>query len=127
MSCDTVILKETHNHRLTIKSFDRLLAKDLGTKWSSFSDQTKEDIWEYFHYLRGLVEIHDTDSYDNWNYWQDAMTEFVRKFDENHPYYDGNFERVVLRVPLRTQSSSKESTCGLSTRRLTQISAKTCR
>ena len=98
MSCDTVILEETHNHRLTIKSFDRLLAKDLKTKWGSFSDQTKEDIWEYFHYLRGLVEIHDTDSYDNWNYWKNEMSEFVRRFDESHPYYDGNFEKVVLRT-----------------------------
>jgi len=98
MSCDTVILEETHTHRLTIKSFDRLLAKDpkLTTKWSSFSDKTKESIWEYFHYLRGLVEIHDTDNYDRWDYWQDVMMTFVRGFDESHPYYDGNFEKVVL-------------------------------
>ena len=97
MSLDTVILEESHDHRLTTESFVQLLDKDLKTKWDSFSDQTKENIWDYFQYLRGLVEIHDTDSYDNWNYWQDVMSEFVRGFDEGHPYYDGNFEKVVLR------------------------------
>ena len=97
MGCNTVILEERHTHRLTIKSFGQLLDKDLKAKWDSFSDKTKANIWGYFHYLRGLVEIHDTDSYDNWNYWQKTMTKFVRKFDEGHPYYDGNFEKVVLR------------------------------
>lgn len=98
MSSNTVILEETHKHKLSIKSFHLLLAKDpeLRTKWGSFSVQTKEDIWEYFHYLRGLVEIHDNDNYSNWDYWQNTMTGFVRRFDENDPYYDGNFEKVVL-------------------------------
>lgn len=95
--CDTVILEETHNHRLTTESFDQLLDKDLKTKWDSFSDQTKENIWGYFHYLRGLVEIHDVENFDRWTYWRVVMTKFVRGFDEGHPYYDGNFEKVVLR------------------------------
>lgn len=96
MSCDTVILEETHTHCVTIKSLDQLLAKDLKARWNSFSDQTKENIWRYFHYLRGLVEVHDTDNYGRWAYWQDVMSAFVREFDETKPYYDGNFERVVL-------------------------------
>lgn len=93
-----MILTETHDHKLSIKSFHLLLARnsELRTKWGSFSNQTKEDIWEFFNYLRGLVEIHDYCNYANWNYWKDVMTEVVRRFDENNPYYDGNFEKVVL-------------------------------
>lgn len=96
MSYDTVILKETRNHCVTIKSFHLLLTKDLKTKWDSFSDKTRENIWKYFQYLRGLVEIHDNDNYDRWDYWRDVMIKFVREFDETKPYYDGNFEKVVL-------------------------------
>ena len=98
MRLDTVILEERHTHRLTIKSFGQLLDKDLKTKWDSFSDKTKANLWDYFHYLRGLVEIHDVEHFDDWTYWQKTMTKFVRKFDESHPYYDGNFEKVVLRT-----------------------------
>ena len=98
MRLDTVTLEESHDHRLTIKSFGELLDKDLKTKWDSFSDKTKEHIWDYFQYLRGLVEIHDTDNYDSWDYWQDVMTKFVRGFDESHPHYDGNFEKVFIRT-----------------------------
>lgn len=98
MRLDTVTLEELHYHQLTIKSFDQLLDKDLKPKWDSFSDKTKEHIWDYFQYLRGLVEINDTDNYDSWAYWHVVMTKFVRGFDERHPYYDGNFEKVVLRT-----------------------------
>ena len=95
--CDTVILEETHKHRLTTESFDQLLDKDLKPKWDAFSDQTKENIWDYFRYLRGIVEIHDAEHFNDWTYWRVVMTKFVRGFDEGHPYYDGNFEKVVLR------------------------------
>jgi hypothetical protein len=56
----------------------------------------RANIFEYFHYLRNLVEIHDNDNYDNWNYWQDVFADFISSFDEKNPYYDGNFEIVVL-------------------------------
>lgn len=98
MRLDTVTLEESHDHQLTTESFGQLLDKDLKPKWDSFSGKTKENIWDYFQYLRGLVEIHDTDNYDSWAYWNVVMTEFVRGFDESHPYYDGNFEKVVLRT-----------------------------
>ncbi len=98
MKNNTIILTERHTHKISLKTFHLLIAPypELRIKWGSFSDKTKEDIWEYFHYLRGLVEIHDNDNYGNWNYWQDSMRDFLRRFDENNPYYDGNFEKVVL-------------------------------
>lgn len=104
MENKTITLTEHHNHRISLKTFHLLIAPypDLRSKWRSFSNETKENIWEYFHYLRGLVEIHASDKYDNWNYWQDIMRDFVRRFDENNPYYDGNFENVVLRNGQRT-------------------------
>lgn len=98
MRLDTVTLEESRDHRLTIKSFGQLLDRAMKPKWDSFSDKTKEHIWDYFQYLRGLVEIHDTDNSDSWAYWHVVMTKFVRWFDESHPYYDGNFEKVVLRT-----------------------------
>lgn len=58
MRLDTVTLEESHDHQLTTESFGQLLDKDLKPKWDSFSDKTKENIWDYFQYLRGLVEIH---------------------------------------------------------------------
>ena len=98
MKNNTITLTERHTHKISLKTFHLLIAPypELRIKWGSFSDQTKEDIWEYFHYLRGLVEIHDYDDYADWNYWQDSMANFLRRFDENNPYYDGNFEKVVL-------------------------------
>lgn len=99
MRNNTIILTERHTHKISLKTFHLLLAtdSDLRRKWGSFSDQTKKDIWEFFNYLRGLVEIHDSDNYDNWNYWQCIFVGFIREFDEQNPYYDGNFEKVVLR------------------------------
>lgn len=99
MRNNTIILTERHTHKISLKTFHLLIAPypELRIKWGSFSDKTKEDIWEYFDYLRGLVEIHDNDNYDNWNYWQDVFSDFISSFDEENPYYDGNFEKVVLR------------------------------
>lgn len=98
MKNNTITLTERHTHRISLKTFHLLIAPypELRIKWGSFSNETKEDIWEYFDYLRGLVEIHDNDNYDNWNYWQDVFSKFIRNFDEQNPYYDGNFERVAL-------------------------------
>ena len=63
----------------------------------SFSDKTKENIFEYFLYLRNIVKIHDCDNYDDWNYWLNVFRDFIHTFDEENPYYDGNFENGVLR------------------------------
>ena len=62
----------------------------------SLSQQTKENIFLYFQYLRGLVEIHDNDNYDDYTYWKKWFVGFICEFDETKPYYDGNFEKVVL-------------------------------
>lgn len=99
MKNKTIILTEHHNHKISLKTFHLLVAShpELRIKWGSFSDRTKENIFAYFHYLRNLVEIHDSDNYDSWNYWQDVFVDFISSFDEENPYYDGNFENVVLR------------------------------
>ena len=99
MKNNTITLIERHTHKISLKTFHLLIApySDLRSKWGSFSDRTKENIFKYFLYLRNLVEIHDPDNYDNWNYWQDLFAHFIRGFDEQNPYYDGNFENVVLR------------------------------
>ena len=99
MKNNVITLTEHHDHKISLKTFHLLVApySGLRTKWGSFSDKTKENIFEYFLYLRGLVEIHDSDNYDNWNYWQNVFSDFIRGFDEQNPYYDGNFEIVVLR------------------------------
>lgn len=99
MKNNTIILTERHTHKISLKTFHLLIAPypELRIKWGSFSDKTKENIFEYFLYLRNLVEIHDSDNYDNWNYWQDIFKNFIRTFDEANPYYDGNFENVVLK------------------------------
>lgn len=98
MKNKTIILTEHHTHKISLKTFHLLIAQypELRIKWGSFSNKTKENIFEYFHYLRNLVEIHDNDNYDNWNYWQDVFADFISSFDEKNPYYDGNFEIVVL-------------------------------
>ena len=99
MKNKTIILTEHHNHKISLKTFHLLVAQypELRIKWGSFSDKTKENIFEYFHYLRNLVEIHDSDNYDDWNYWQDFFSDFISGFNEENPYYDGNFENVVLK------------------------------
>ena len=99
MKNKTIILTEHHNHKISLKTFYLLVAHypELRIKWESFSDRTKENIFAYFHYLRNLVEIHDCDNYDSWNYWQNVFVDFIKNFDEENPYYDGNFENVVLR------------------------------
>ncbi len=95
----TVILTEHHTHKISLKTFHLLIApySELRIKWGSFSDKTKENIFKYFLYLRNLVEIHNSDNYDNWNYWQDFFADFIRNFEEQNPYYDGNFENVALK------------------------------
>lgn len=62
-------------------------------KWKSFSEQTKENIFEYLWYLHNLVDDYD---YFTWSYWRTNMTAFVTKFDESNPKYDGNYEYVAL-------------------------------
>lgn len=98
MRNNTITLIEHYTHKISLKTFYLLIAPypELRIKWGSFSDKTKENIFEYFLYLRNLVEIHDSDNYDNWNYWQDVFSDFISSFDEQNPYYDGNFEKVVL-------------------------------
>lgn len=100
MGNDTIILTERRIHEISLKTFHRLLAshRELRIKWGSFSDRTKENIWEYFNYLINLSKIHDPDNYDDWSYWQDFFAAFIRGFDEGNSYYDGNFENVVLRT-----------------------------
>jgi hypothetical protein len=99
MKNNTITLTERHTHKISLKTFHLLIAPypELCIKWCSFSNKTKENIFNYFLYLRNLVEIHDSDNYDNWNYWQDVFSDFISSFDEQNPYYDGNFENVVLR------------------------------
>ena len=99
MKNNTIILTERHTHKISLRTFHLLVAPypELRIKWGSFSDKTKENIFEYFLYLRNIVEIHDSDNYDNWNYWQGVFRDFIDTFDEENPYYDGNFENVVLR------------------------------
>lgn len=99
MKNNTITLTERHTHKISLKTFHLLIAPypELRIKWGSFSDKTKENIFAYFLYLRNLVEIHDGDNYDNWNYWQDTFADFISSFDEQNPYYDGNFEKVVLK------------------------------
>jgi hypothetical protein len=99
MKNNTITLTERHTHKISLKTFHLLIAPypELCIKWGSFSNKTKENIFEYFLYLRNLVEIHDSDNYDNWNYWQEIFSDFISRFDEKNPYYDGNFENVVLR------------------------------
>ena len=99
MRNNTITLIEHHTHKISLKTFHLLVApyQELRIKWGSFSNKTKENIFAYFLYLRNLVEIHDSDNYDNWNYWQDVFSDFISSFDEENPYYDGNFENVVLR------------------------------
>ena len=98
MRNNTITLTERHTHKISLKTFHLLIAPypELRIKWGSFSNKTKENIFGYFLYLRNLVEIHDSDNCDNWNYWQDVFSDFIGSFDEQNPYYDGNFEKVVL-------------------------------
>ena len=42
------------------------------------------------------MEIHDNDNYDDYTYWKKWFVGFICEFDETKPYYDGNFEKVVL-------------------------------
>ena len=90
---DSIIFEKTIRWEVTVKNFHLMLktscAKD---KWKSFSEQTKENIFVYFWYLRN---IQDSD-YFTWSYWRTEMTAFVTKFDESNPKYDGNYEYVVL-------------------------------
>ena len=99
MGNNTITLTERLTHTISLKTFHLLIAPypDLRRKWGSFSNKTKENIFKYLLYLRNLVEIHDPDNYDNWNYWQDLFSHFIRSFDEGNPYYGGNFENAVLR------------------------------
>lgn len=95
---DTAILIERKRHDLSLSNFHLLAAYSVSTrkKWGSFSKRTKEKIYLYFQYLRGLVEVHDISNYANYDYWKKWFVDFVNDFDEQNPYYDGNFEKVVL-------------------------------
>lgn len=94
----TVTLIESKRHELSLSKFHLLAADFISVrkKWGSLSQQTKENIFLYFQYLRGLVEIHDNDNYDDYAYWKKWFVGFMREFDETKPYYDGSFEKVVL-------------------------------
>lgn len=94
----TVTLIESKRHELSLSSFHLLAAESVGVrkKWGSFSRQTKENIYLYFQYMRGLVEVHSYSNYYDYDYWKKWFQSFVREFDEANPYYDGNFEKVVL-------------------------------
>lgn len=98
MKDTTFTLIDRKQHTLSFSRFHLLAAEDssIRKKWGSLSQQTKENIFLYFQYLRGLVEIHDNDNYDDYTYWKKWFVRFMREFDEDSPYYDGNFEKVVL-------------------------------
>ena len=95
---NTVVLIESKRHELSLSSFHLLAAESVSVrkKWGSFSRQTKENIYLYFQYMRGLVNEH-SDNYSDYDYWKEWFQSFVREFDEANPYYDGNFEKVVLK------------------------------
>ena len=94
MKNNTITLTERHTHTISLKTFHLLVAPhpDLRSKWGSFSDKTKENIWKYFNHLVDIAKVHDPDNFDDWSYWQDFFAHFIRGFDEQNPYYEGNFE-----------------------------------
>lgn len=93
---DSIIFERTIRYEITVKNF-HLMLKTSGAKekWKSFSEQTKENIFEYLWYLNNLMESHGSD-YGSWSYRRTQMTTFVTNFDESNPKYDGNFEYVAL-------------------------------
>ncbi len=93
---DSIIFEKTIRFEITVKNFHLMLkTSDAKEKWKSFSEQTKENIFGYLWYLNNLMESHGSD-YGSWSYRRTQMTEFVTKFDESNPKYDGNYEYVAL-------------------------------
>lgn len=91
-----ISLSEKIPHTITLRTFRNLLKYDgEKQKWSSFSKETKENIFMYFNHLRGLVEIHDAKHFDDWNYWRDWATHFIINFDEASPEYGNGFNEIL--------------------------------
>lgn len=107
MDSEAITLVRREYHNISLKTFHKLARyADLRKKWGDLSAQTKENIFAYFQYLRGLTLIHDNDHYDDYDYWQDWFIKFMIDFDESNPYYDGNFEKVVL--PLQNKQKQTD-------------------
>ena len=94
---DTVVLFESKRHELSLSNFHLLAASSISTrkKWGSFSRKTKENIYLYFQYTRGLVNEF-SDNYSDYDYWKEWFIDFVNRFDEAKPYYGVAFEKYVL-------------------------------
>ena len=91
-----ILLDEKIRHEVTFENFHELFNfKCLLKKWNSFSQETKENIFMFFEHKRGLVEIHDSDHFADWNYWQEFFIEFIIDFDEANPTYGENFEAIL--------------------------------
>lgn len=91
-----ILLSEEITHTVTLRTFRNLLKHDgEKQKWSSFSKETRENIFMYFNHLRGLVEIHDAEHFDDWNYWRNWATRFIIKFDETSPEYGNCFDEIL--------------------------------
>ena len=95
----SIILSETIPHEVTFKTFHHLFRyAEERTKWGNLSQETKENIFMFFEYLRGLSEIQDPEHFSDWNYWQEWAISFMRHFDDANPRYSECFEKCVLGV-----------------------------